>query len=400
MKKVLFISYHFPPIGASQRALKFVKFLPQFGWSPIILAPAKSNYPKIDKTMLSELPAECEVIRLNSCEEFPGNPYITIDDFMKGWFPETIMQGIRLIEKRNIDAIYSVSAPYVSLLSGLALKRLTGKPLVIDLRDEWTTNPFIQGRRYSKDISFNKKFEVLALKEADAVISVTKQITNSLFKISGSRSNKKFHTISNGYDSLDFANIVKTKKTKKFTICYMGSIYGLRRGVVDTFFQSLNTAITTKEIPASEVEINLVGYLDSIIFPKDWVLNQVINKTGYLDHHTTLTKASAADLLLLFIDPREDTTVTSKIYELIRMGKPILAIIPPNGPAADVIKETRTGIIIDSRFPSKAISVIQSLIRSWKADCIKANPNEDAIQNYDRKKLTGKLASILNQVTQ
>ncbi|MFD2614860.1 glycosyltransferase [Paenibacillus gansuensis] len=399
MKKVLFISYHFPPIGASQRALKFVKYLPKFGWSPLVLAPSNSTYPKLDYTMLAEIPRESEIIRLPACEDFPGNPYITAEDFMHGWFPAVIKEGVRLIRTKQIDAIYSVSAPYVSLLAGVALKRLTGKPLVVDLRDEWTTNPFIQGPRYARDIRANHKFEVLSLQEADAVISVTEQITDTLYQISGTGSNRKFHTIHNGYDPMDFVNIAAKKKNKKFTICYMGSIYGLRRGVANQFFSELNSAISNNIINPDHIELKLIGYLDSITFPEEWPLHHIVHSTGYLNHKTALANAAASDLLLLFIDPREDTTVTSKIYELVRLGKPILALIPPVGSAATILAHTRTGIIVDSKCPSKSIKVIKSLYKAWRADAIKTKPNEMAIQKYSRVKLTGKLAVILDQIT-
>ncbi|MDQ8735754.1 glycosyltransferase [Paenibacillus sp. LHD-38] len=401
MKKVLFISYLFPPIGASQRALKFAKFLPQFGWSPIILTPEKSNYPKVDKTMLNEIPKECEVFRLKSCEKLPGNPYITINDFLQGWFPATIMEGVRLIEEKKIDAIYSVSAPYVSLLSGLALKRLTGKPLVIDLRDEWTTNPFIQRSRYKKDIGFNKKLEIQVLKESDAVITVSDSIKDTLFKLSGTKSKKKFHTIMNGYDSEDFNNItLTTQNNDKFKICYMGSIYGHIKILADRFFKDFEKSLREKKIRSNKVEIRLVGYLDNIRFPDNWKLNSLIKRTGYVNHNSALKMAASSDLLLLLIDPKQgDQTVTSKIFELINLRKPILAIVPPNGAAAKIIRETRTGIVIDSNRPWEAIRIIETYIRSWEQGVLRINPDMHAIENYDRRRLTERLAAILNNVT-
>jgi glycosyltransferase involved in cell wall biosynthesis len=397
MKKVLFISYHFPPIGASQRALKFVKYLPAFGWMPIVLAPASSDYPKVDRTLMNEIPKKSEIVRLPGCETFPGNPYVTVSDLMSGWYPAVIAEGLRLIEKRKIDVIYTVSAPYVSLLCGLALKRLTGKPLVVDLRDEWTTNPFIQGRRYAKDIAYNKILETRILSKADEVISVTNQITSTLFKLSGRKSSESFHTIPNGYDPSDFTHIGRMPRNVHFTISYMGSIYGLRKGIFDMFSQYLQAAIKKGILPSRDIRLRMIGYLDHVTFPPDWELNQITERTGYLDHKSALSAAASSDLLLLLVDPRETTTVTSKVYELINLGKPILALVPPKGPAAQVIHETGTGKIIDSSHPELAIPYIISLLEAWKKNSLKLNANLNAIQAYDRRRLTGKLADVLER---
>jgi hypothetical protein len=397
LRKVLIISYHFPPIGASQRVLKFVKYLPQFGWYPIVLAPARSDYPKVDSTLLAEIPKKSKIARLPGCASFPGNPYITIPDLMSGWFPQTVTEGLRLIEEYNIDAIYSVSAPYVSLLAGLALKKLTGKPLVIDLRDEWTTNPFVQDTKYTDDIRFNQTFERLVLRQADSVISVTGQITKSLYRLSGKPSIDSFYTIENGFDPADFTKIQKKTKGNRFVICYMGSIYGLRKGIFNRFFEQLNSAVSRGKIPLEEIEIRLVGYLNHLVFPEKWMINQVVNKTGYLNHRSALQMAASSNLLLLLIDPRETTTITSKIYELLYLNKPILAVVPPKGPAGALMRETNAGVVIDSKNPGAAIPVIRKFMAAWRLGRMGISPKREVIQNYSRIAQTKKLAAILKK---
>ena len=398
MKEVLFISYHFPPIGASIRPLKYVKYLPQFGWKPIILAPERSNYVKVDSKLVEEISQECEVVRLPSCEKYPGNPYIITEDFIMGWFPSVIMEGLRIIETKKIDVIYCVAAPYVTLLAGLTLKRLTGIPLVIDLRDEWTTNPFIQERRWEKNIPFNRKMEALVLKEADAVISVTAPITETYHQLSGITAPDKFYTLTNGYDPDDFDQSETPKRNRKFTVCYMGSIYGLIKGVVDLFFKNLEIAFQENKLSTDDIEIKLVGHLDHIQFPQSWKVNEAITRTGFVDHQTALRHAMSSDLLLLFIDQRQgDQTVTSKIFELINMEKPILAVVPPNGTAAKVIDETRTGIVIDSRLPRNAIPPLLGLMEDWKQDKLSINPNKVAIKKYSWSVITRRLALIMNK---
>jgi len=397
MKKVLFISYHFPPIAMSQRSLKFVKYLPKFGWRPIVLTPKKSNYPRIDNTLLEQIPKQCTIIRLDSCEKYPVSPIIRTSDFLEGWFPMALKEGVKAIEEKNIDVIYSVAQPYLSLIVGVALKRLTGKPLVIDFRDEWTTNPFIRNINWNHEQSLlTKQFEKHVLKNADAVISVRDEIISTLNRISGGQHPSKFHSIPNGFDPLDFEHLRPIPPKKQFTMGYMGSIYGIRLATANLFYKSLNTAIHNNKILSNQIKLLLIGTLPKIPYTN---VTRIASRTGFVNHHTALTYAASCDLLLLFIDPREgNQIVTSKIYEYINLGKPILAIVPPKGAAANIIRETRTGVVIDSRTPASAIPVIIKNIQTWQMSTDSLNPNIIEIQKYDRKKQAGKLASIMNQL--
>ncbi|WP_158737177.1 glycosyltransferase [Alteribacillus sp. YIM 98480] len=399
MRKVLFISYFFPPIGASQRSLKFVKYLPNFGWSPIVLAPQKSNYFRKDLTLEKEIPKNCKVIRLPSCEEVPGNPYVRHQDLKKGWYPLTIKKGTQLIKSQNIDMIYTTAAPYVSHLVGLQIKKLTNKPWVADFRDEWTTNPFfkaVEGRYSSDLLRMNKRFEKQVLNSADGIISVSDSITDILWKLSKEKTKEKFHTIMNGYDPANFQRLKKHPKTQKFTICYMGSLYGIRKAFAYKFFDLLQKAIAEKRLPQKEIELLMVG---APLKKRGDNLNKIVKNTGYVNHYEALNNASSADLMLLFIDPKEGgQTVTSKVFELINLKKPILALVPPKGVAANIIRNTKTGIVIDSASPEKAIPYLIKYFKYWKKGRLNISPNINEIAKYDRSKQTKRLTEIMNSI--
>lgn len=397
MKKVLIISYFFPPIGASQRTLKFVKYLPKFGWMPIVLAPQKSNYIRKDPTMESEIPANCKVFRLPSCENIPGNPFVRKEDFKHGWYPQAIKAGLSLIEKEKIDMIYTTAPPNISHLIGLNLKKLTKTPWVADFRDEWTTNPFIKGRFDAELTDYNKRLENHVLTVADGVISVSDHICDILYKLAGNQSRGKFHTIMNGYDPMDFHHLSPNPSTKKFTICYMGSLYGIRKNLALDFFKKFEQALIDKKLNPNEVELLIVGDPLKNFGP---VLSKITKNTGYIYHQKALNQAASADLLLLFINPNEgNQTVTSKIFELINLKKPILALVPPNGVPAEIIRKTGTGIVLDSAFPEKSIPTIMKLMTDWKTNASTFTPNLQEIQKYDRKKLTSQLATIMEQIS-
>ncbi|MFK7681576.1 hypothetical protein AAB109_28965 (plasmid) [Priestia megaterium] len=393
MPKVLIISYFFPPLGSSQRALKFVKFLSHFGWEPFVIAPKTSNYLRRDFTMEKEIPTQCRVIRLPFSEKLPGNPLVTEEDFKSGWYEGAIEEGLKIIKEENIDIIYTSSAPYISHIVGKELKDKTNVPWIADFLDEWTTNPFIINNHPEEIMDFNQRLEKEVLNSADGIISVCDTITDTLFQLSEQNSKHKFHTIMNGYDSDDFCSIITNEVNEKFRLCYMGSLYGMINTLAEEFFQHLERFILQKKIPKNEIELLMVG--DS--YKKDKL--NISRHTGYVAHQTAINYASTADLLLLFIHPGQgNQTVTSKLYELINLKKPILGIVPPYGEAADIIRKTRTGIVVDSRHPEKAISCLMWYFNNWKIGKNTITPNLEEIEKHDRKKQTEHLVTIMNSI--
>ncbi|MFQ6585405.1 glycosyltransferase [Priestia megaterium] len=396
MKKVLFVSYLFPPIGMSQRTLKFVKYLPEFGWIPVVLAPEKSNYIRFDPTMVKEIPSECIVKRIPFCEEVPGNPLVTQHFLKKGWYPLASKIGTELIRQENIDMIYTTSAPYISHSVGFNLKTRTQKPWIADFRDEWTTNPFIKNHYKGELLEFNKRLEKKVLKNADTIISVSPHITNTLYQLSEEKLKDKFYTIMNGYDKQDIEQITPKPITNKFRICYMGSLYGMIKTLAMEFFNCLDDAISQKKLNRQEIELSIISDPLKQIRPN---LLEITNNIGYLPHIEALNHAASADLILLFIHPGQgDQTVTSKIFELINLKKPILALVPPNGEAANIIRKTETGVVIDSNTPEKCIPYVIRYFNLWKQGKNKISPNLEEIQKYDRKKLTQELAKIMDSI--
>ncbi|WP_419874310.1 hypothetical protein [Candidatus Pristimantibacillus sp. PTI5] len=394
MKKILLISYFFPP-SVDQRSLKFAKYLPQYGWLPWVLSPKHSEYRRFDSTLLKEIPPNCKVIDTPSSEKVP-RPIIHPNDFRSGWFTEAIIEGVRIIEEQNIDVIFTTASPNLSHLIGLTLKQMTKKPWIADFRDEWTTNPYIQGLYPGKQMNYNAKLEQLVLKQADAVVSGGEKMSDILFRLSGTSSKKKFHTIHEGFDPLDFPNKRVSKENNRFTLTYMGALYGLRKSLADRFFEEIVMAVSNRRLMPKDFELLMVG--SSLTLPVKKRIFQIRN-AGYMNHHEALERTGSADLLLLFIDPKEGAqTIPSKLFEYINLKKPIFALIPPNSEVAHIIRATRTGIVVDSNNPAEGIKTLALYLRSWKNKSLKFNPCLEEIEKYDRKLLTGKLAKVLNEI--
>ncbi|MFH1005896.1 MAG: glycosyl transferase family 1, partial [Candidatus Latescibacterota bacterium] len=166
-KSVLIVAYHFPPAGGAgvQRLLKFVKYLPQYGWEPIVVTAKKPSVPCYDPSLLTEIPAECHVMRIPTLEVPYGQKQkvwqkiapdgketrvrakqiikhvaqsIFIPDYQVGWVPFAVNACLKVMKSRSIDVVFISAPPFSNLLVGVILKIITRKKWVADFRDEWT----------------------------------------------------------------------------------------------------------------------------------------------------------------------------------------------------------------------------------------------------------------------
>src|SRR3954447_4054037 len=159
MKRVLVIAYFFPPLGGAgvQRTLKHVKYLPEFGWEPVVLTTSSRSYPALDPSLEAEIGAGVPVIRagaipvLGRARVLGGEALrrlrlqsagaaLTFPDEYAEWVPGAIRAGVRAAREHDVEAIYVSSPPFSAVVAALEIRRRTGLPLVTDFRDEWVAN--------------------------------------------------------------------------------------------------------------------------------------------------------------------------------------------------------------------------------------------------------------------
>ncbi|MDR0874330.1 MAG: glycosyltransferase, partial [Prevotellaceae bacterium] len=257
--KILIITYYFPPSGGSgvQRWLKFVKYLPKFGWQPVVLTvkPEMANFPHIDRSLEKDIPPEVRVERTDTFEilnlykkvsaekEVPfgnlkdktsllqkisrfirGNFFLP--DPRRGWNKYAYRRACRLIETEKIEYIVTTSPPHSTQLMGLRLKKKFPEiKWIADFRDPWTDIHYYK-MLYPTAIAdrINKNYERKVLETADKVI-VTHEGTRNVFL---SKSEKilpeKIAVITNGFDEDDFLHI-KENPQPRFTLTYIGILY-------------------------------------------------------------------------------------------------------------------------------------------------------------------------------
>jgi hypothetical protein len=447
LKKVLIISYYFPPSGGPgvQRVLKFVKYLPQFGWEPIVLTVQDGDFPARDETLLKEIPSDIKVYRTNITEPYKYYRIITgrkkeaaldvdninkgsgkkfsekfaefiratffIPDGRRGWLKFALKEGKKILQLEKPDVIFSSSPPYTCAMIAMKLKKYSREkmkediPWVSDFRDAWTDYISTPNRWFIPSM-IDKRYERKTLEEANVITTVVNGIKDDFDeKYPHISQQKKYVLIRNGFDVDDFVNIKGLPKEKdKLTIVYTGSMYGKRNPyfLIDT----LSGLCKDKKIDKDKIKLIFVGRCGSDIlnFINSSDIKESINIISYIPHSESIEYLMKADAMLLIIDEDKYSKmiVSGKVFEYLgaslSTGKPIIAITP-EGEAADLIRQTNSGFIIPHGNSELLSQTILNLYNCILGNSIKISVNKEEIKKYDRKFLTQKLAETLNQLS-
>jgi len=411
------IAYDYPPLGGGGvfRTLKFTKYLPQFGFKPYVLTVKNAMYPIKDPTLLEEIPPQVRVFRVFSLEHkllrlpfwaLKINPkWIFVPDMNIGWLPFAVRRGEKLIKEENIHVIYATAPVYTSLLIGYLLKKKTGKPLVVDFRDPWTQNVFIKfpSKFYKK---IEEKMEKKVLELADHIIANTELMALKLID-KYPFIKDKCTTITNGFDAEDFKDLKKKGRGEKFTITHVGSIYGLITSKY--WFLALKELIEEKTELRSALQVFFIGHFararahHARKLVEELGVKNVVKLVGYVPHKKSLKLMVKSDVLLLLMgseeahkEERGALRVPGKVYEYLAAKKPILALIP-EGAAADLIKSTKSGVIVPPKDVNSIKQALFKLFQRWQKGTL--GETKSRIRNYDRKALTKKLTNVFESLT-
>jgi hypothetical protein len=429
LKKVLIISYYFPPSGGSgvQRVLKFVKYLPQFGWKPVVYTVKNGEYPIIDESLEKDVPDEAEVIRTKIWEPYnlykkftgaPGDSAISpgfvhenkkpkltqrisqwirgnvfIPDARKFWIKPSIKFLVNYLKQNPVDAIISSGPPHSCHLIALGLKKRLGIKWIADLRDPWTKIYYYEKLHHTKSShEKNLKLEKEVLTQADEVIVVGETMKKE-FSYSGKNN---IHVITNGYDEDD---IILEKKIldEKFSIVYTGYLVGDENST--SLWQALKTIINSNNDFRAKLHLKFVGKVDVKVKNEitSFGLDKYSEFIDYKPHDEVISYQQSAQVLLLLLN---DTQVfrgilTGKLFEYLAAKRPILCIGSVDGDAAKIINETQSGVVLRNDDENGIKEKILEFFEKYKSDNL--HVNSIGIEKYSRRNLTSELVRILNK---
>jgi glycosyltransferase involved in cell wall biosynthesis len=423
-KKVLVLAYYFPPLGMGgvQRVTKFVKYLPLFGWKPYVLTVKDADYWAKDYSLLEELPSEAKIIRTGSLDPLrisfvfrsifgkgqrEGEPvrlksvgksklssWLFFPDSKIGWIPFALTKALLLCRKEKFDLIFSSSPPPSVHLTGCLLNLITGIPWIADFRDAWTGYK-LETFPTPLHLFLKEKAQRLFVGMADRVI-VANPAIGSDFEIRYPQT-RKIRLVSQGYDEEDFKTIQSTLP-ETFTIGYLGTLSP--DCDPEPFLSALSLWVNQGMIPKEKVRFLHVGLsrgidLDRLI--RKYRLEGVAEKRGYLSHRESLNEMKGVSLLLL-VTSDHPSIFPAKVFEYLRLKKPVLGIVPPGSQIGRLLTEMRIGRVVSPEDKRGIKEALQSCFSESLKGGSGMHVDEGNLRKYERKSLSLSLASHFNQV--
>lgn len=406
MKKVLIISTHFAPdahVGA-KRTTKFCKYLPHHGWQPIVLTSAISDYHRLDETLMDQLPENLEIHRVKRWRFFKRLDY-TLFTTSISWLLPAFFMAWRILKRQKVDIIMSTAPSYEAHVTGLLIKLATGKKWICDNRDLWIF-AYLYNPHYKIILRADRWLVRLIMKKAELIIFISHSLKNKYKNLSKRLINSKSAVIYNGFDPDDFVKVPLQNIIikKKFIITYLGT-WGTGRSP-ETFLLAVKNLVENKRDIKGNLNIQFIGefkYDPELLLRikqiiEDYQLGEVINLIQFMSYRKSLEGLLHSDMLLLFLPYLQVDYTPAKLYEYLYARKPILAIVPSEGETAQIIKETRTGVVISPIDISAIEETIRNAYERFLRGKLQINPNKSEIAKYDRRRQTEMLAGIFNRL--
>jgi len=421
MIKVLIISYNFPPrstIG-SQRPYRISKYLPQYGWEPIVLTASlpgrppegirviETDFKDTIKGIKSKAGFNTEEtlheqlgIAVSKDYNYPtikskvikmASELIAFPDKKKGWYEFALQSATKLLSKEKVDIIISTSAPVTSHLIAKKLKKDFKIPWIADLRDLWTQNHFYNKFKVIK--YFEKNLELRTLSDADALVTVTEKFRETLTKL---HRGKRVFCITNGFDTDDFLE-TSTKLTSKFSITHTGQLCDGRREPF-LLFEVISKLISENAINKELIDIRFYGPRQSWISNdiEKYNLNGVVSFGGFIHREEALERQKESQLLLLLLDKdnNEKDVYPAKVFEYFGARRPILAIGGREGIIKGLIAETSSGKFAENH------EILKNVILKYYWEFINLGEvqycGNGSIENYTYRSIAKKYSEVLN----
>jgi hypothetical protein len=441
-KKILIITYYWPPAGGPgvQRWLKFAKYLPDFGWNPIIYTPENPSYPLLDESLIKDVPKDLKIVKTTIWEPYQlaeklnkSNKKFKAGQFDVGknqswksklsiwvrgnfFIPDArifwVKPSVKFLEKylkeNKIDVVVTSGPPHSLHLIGLQLKKkLPTLKWIADFRDPWTEISYYKHLKLTKSSDKkHRRLENEVFKNADITLA-TSYTDAENFRKNGANA----VCITNGFDE-DASNSeiaksqnreIKDSQTFKlsnpqthFTLSYIGVLEQLRNP--ENLWKVLNDLVQTNLDFAKHFVLKFAGRVDDKILESlnnSSVKNHILD-LGYLSHDKAIEEMQSSDLLLITNFPNESSKgiIPGKIFEYLATGKQIVSFGPDKADVSKILEDTKAGKHFSYEDTDAIKTFILQKFELWKNGNLLENVQN--IEQFSRRNLTKKLAEVLS----
>lgn len=430
-KKILIVTYYWPPSGGGgvQRWLKFVKYLPQFGWEPIVFTPENPEFDLKDESLIKDISPDLEVLKFPIWEPFGVykklfkkkdklkqgiviekaemsfldklsvwvRANLFIPDPRRFWVKPSVEFLSSYIADQKIDLVVTTGPPHSMHLIGLGLKKKCDVKWLADFRDPWSDWDILD-KLGVKGVArrMHEKLEKKVLTHTDHVLTASHGIRRSLLE---KKNDCSISVITNGFDPDDFNLTNSGNPNPKFRITHLGLLNELRNPEV--FWDCLEEICKEKPDFQNDLELLLAGMVsDSILgrIQSSTLLGNKLTHLDYISHQEVFRYYNDSNILLLLLNPQDEAQliIPGKLFEYLLVQKPILAIGKKESEVNDILRSTETGEVFevgDKQQIKKMILASYERFRSGDFQEI-----TKPVDQFSRKYLTSKLAQKLDEL--
>jgi glycosyltransferase involved in cell wall biosynthesis len=440
MPTVVLMTYEFPPSGGGgvQRCAKFARYLPEFGWTPLVVTSSPVPGRPYDESLLEGSDGLCVVrlrpLRVSSlaaraltpakrgrelvrkvgaargadsppwqrgsdARSMPGVPLssrlarlVSMDD-ASWWAPAAARTGVLLGRAHGARAVVASGPPFSVTAAGVRVAHELGVPLVVDLRDAWRDGakwfPHDRARRRALDV------ERRVLAAADVVLAVTGVIADEAKELGAD----DVRLLPNGYDAADIVATWRPQPTMPLRLVFMGRIYGSHSEPWD-LLAALGLLRRTR--PDIEIRLEFVGSVPESVAAAAAAsgVGDRVACLGYLPHGDALARVAAADVAVILIadSPAAKASMTGKLFEYLAMGLPTLVLGPADGEAAKLVTALSAGWVDDPHDVDTIAARLAALATAKADGALTTRATSAGIAAYERRALTGDLAAVLDEL--
>jgi glycosyltransferase involved in cell wall biosynthesis len=419
MKKVLFITYFWPPSGKASLhwPLKMIKYLPDSGWQPSVLTVTKDTFTQKDESLLKEINKNLGVIKTKSFEPFDiykkftgkakdeqliasetissTNKRLThrisiwirmnlfIPDARIGWFFPAVIAGNNLLKKEKFDAIISIGPPHTSHVIGMRLSKRNRIPHIPVFIDPWVDIAYYREFKRSRlTLALDNHLEKLVVKNAASIIFVTRTMKDD-YTSKYDFIKTKSEVLYWGYNEEDFSKVeLKDRGSVRDLLVHAGNIFDFQNP--KNFWKMLKEEIEK----GRKLSIKFIGTVSPGI--KEEIgkncLEPYTEYVGFLPYDRLLNELGQASYLL--VCATEKRHVPGKLFEYLRTGKPIIAFGDDNEEVKSILAESNAGMIFNYVDSGKEFFEKSSQLKT----------NLAAIEKFGRKNIAKELATILSNL--
>jgi len=410
---VLFVSYAFPPVGGAgvQRVLKLVKYLERSGVVPSVLTVRDPSVPVFDASLERDVPAGVEVLRARTFEPRYTKKKLAwkataeasdrlsarltrgiltlarrllVPDPQVLWLPAAGWALAQRLFSAPVDVVFISGPPFSQFLLAALVRLRPGTALVLDYRDEWTTT----GSTYemSGSASTGALLERLVLSSAHAITTSTDEFRTALLARFPFLDKERVRAIPNGYDPEDFPSGLPTPSGPRFTLTYVGTVFRLTsaRGFID----GLRLFHAREPELAKLLDVRFVGRIvetEAGYFEGSEALG--VRLLGYLEHSRAIEELARSHAVLCILDDVSgvERIYPAKIFEIMHLGRPCLALTP-EGALANLVRRHEVGEVVAPRNAEAIASALARMVREFRdgphAPC--GGPVD--IERFDRRR--------------